>query len=100
MFGIVAENVAHLPPIVFASLCLGCPINPFNTGVDKAYLIRAFQMTEPCIVFCDVKVCDLVTECLREMGSNARLFTFNGTKGDSESVESLFEETGIEEDFV
>lgn len=100
VFGIVAENVAHLSPIVFASLCLGCPINTLNTGVEKASLIRSFKVTEPSVVFCDVKVYDLVAECLTQMGSNVKVFTFNGTKRDSEQVENLFMETGIEEDFV
>lgn len=100
VFGILAGNVTNLPPIVFASLCLGCPINAMHTGVDRPNIVRMFEMTEPSLVFCDVKVYDLVVECLMKLGNVAKVFTFNGTKGDSESVDCLFNETGIEEEFV
>lgn len=42
----------------------------------------------------------MVVESLEEVGSNAKVFTFNGTKGDSEAMETLFEETGTENDFT
>lgn len=100
VFGIMADNVANLAPIVFASLCLGCPINPLHTGVEKSDVIRMFKLTEPSLVFCDVKVYDLIAECLMELKITAKVFTFNGGTDDSESVENLFIETGIESEFV
>lgn len=100
VFGIMAENVANLPPIVFASLCLGCPINAMHTGVEKPNIVRMFEMTKPSLIFCDIKVYDLVEECLKKLGNNAKVFTFNGTKGNSESVDCLLNGTGIEEEFV
>lgn len=51
------------------------------------------------MIFCDVKAYDLLIDCLKEMDISAKIFTFNGTKGDSEPVENLFEETGREADF-
>lgn len=96
----MAKNVALLPPIMFASLCLGCPINALHTNVEKSDVIHMFEMTEPSIIFCGIEVYDLVSECLADLHNKAKVFTFNGTKGDSEAVERLFEETGIEEDFV
>lgn len=96
----MAENGAHLSPIVFASLCLGCPVNALHTEVEKPNVIRMFGMTEPSIVFCDVKVYDLVVECLMDLDNSAKVFTFNGHKGKSEPVEILFEATGTAEDFV
>lgn len=100
VFGLVSENTAYLPPIVLAALCLGCPINPMYTAVDEPSLIRMFEMTEPSIVFCDIKVYDLVAGCLMQLKNNAKVFTFKGSKGDSEPAEVLFDETGIEEEFV
>lgn len=96
----MVENVANVSPIVFAAFSLGCPINTMHTSVEKANLIRMLRMTEPSVLFCDVKVYDLVNECIAELGKIIKIFTFNGTKGDSEAVETLFEETGIEEEFV
>lgn len=100
IFGIMVENVANVSPIVFAAFSLGCPINTMHTSVEKANLIHMIRLIEHSVLFCDVKVYDLVNECLAELGSSAKIFTFNGTKGDSEAVETLFEETGFEDDFV
>lgn len=99
MIGIMAGNVADLAPIVFASLCLGCPINPIHM-TSKQDIIRVLKLTEASLIFCEVKVYDLLIECLNEAAINAKIFTFNGTTGDSEAVEHLFDETGSEEDFV
>lgn len=50
-----------------------------------------FEMTQPSLVFCDITVFDLVAECLKDLGNDAKVFTFNGTKGDSDPMESLFD---------
>lgn len=99
MFGIMSRNLAHLAPIVFASFCLGCPLNTLNTTIEKVDLIRELQVTEPSVIFCEVEMYDLVNECLIEIGKRVQIFTFEGIKGDSEPVENLFTETGVEEDF-
>lgn len=100
VFGILSGNVAHLAPIVFAAFCLGCPINPVFTSAEKPNIIRMFQVSKPSVIFCEAKLYGLVTECMSEMGNNAKIFTFNETVGDSLLVESLFERTGTEEEFV
>lgn len=97
--GIIAGNVADLAPIVFALTCLGCPISSMPT-MWKRYIIGMLQKTEPTLIFCEAKLYDMVKESLIEVGNEAKVFTFNGTKGDSETVESLFEETGNENDFM
>lgn len=67
--------------------------------MDRSTLIRIFGTTKPSVIFCDVKAYDLLSDCLKEMDSSAKVFTFNGTKDNSEPVENLFKETGREEDF-
>lgn len=100
VIGIVAGNVSQLAPIVFAAFCSGCPINPVFTGADKPTIVRIFQLSQPSLIFCEVNMYDLIAECMYELGNNAKIFTFNGTRGDSSPVEDLFEKTGTEEDFV
>lgn len=98
---IVAGNVPHLAPIVYASLCLGCPVSPMYTSMEKPSVLRMFELTEPKIIFCEVKVYDLMVDCLAEAKiRDAKIFTFNGGKGDAESVNCLFMATGCERDFV
>lgn len=100
VIGVMCENVAHLSPIVFASFCLGCPVNVLSASVQKPDVLHMLRMTKPSVMFCDVSVFELIKECLSELGNNAKIYTFNGTKDDSEAVETLFKETGIEEDFL
>lgn len=91
--------VPHLPPIVFASLCLGGPVNTIPT-TPKREILRILEMTKPELVFCEVGVFDMVRKCLMELKLDAKIFTLNGTMDGAESVEELFIETGIEEEFV
>lgn len=93
-------NVVHLAPIVCAALCLGCPINALHSKVEKIDVVRMFRLSEPSMILCDVDMYDSVVESLKELGIVAKIFTCRGTKGCAESVESLFEETGNEEDYV
>lgn len=97
VFVMMAVNVAHLSPIVMASFCLGCPMNALGIIVDKPSVIRMYDMTKPSVMFCDVSVYDMISECFKELHNDAKIFTFNGTKGDSSiAVETLFEPTGTE----
>lgn len=97
----VAGNVPHLAPVVYASLCLGWSIATMYTAMEKSSILRMFELTEPRIIFCEIKVYDMIVECLTEVGiSNAKVFTFDGIRGDSEAVDDLFNETGNERDFM
>lgn len=99
VFGIMVDNDALLAPIVFASLCLGCSINPLYTLAEKNEIIRMLKLTKPTVMFIDVKVYDIVQQCLKELFFDAKIFTFNGRRGHSEPVEYLFEENGMELEF-
>lgn len=99
VISIISGNVPHLAPIVFASLCLGGPVNTIPT-TPKREILRILEMTKPDLVFCEVRVFDLVQKCLMDLQLNAKIFTMNGTIDDAESVETLFVETGFEEEFA
>lgn len=100
VFGLMVENMDDLAPIVFAAYSLGCPINALSTTVDKPDVLRMLGITQPSVFFCDVKVYDLIKECLTELRNDAQIYTFNGTKNDSIAVETLFAPTGAEDLFV
>lgn len=76
IFGIIAGNVAHLRAAVFASLCLGCPISTMTTSVEKQDLIKHDPNPQAhfTMIFCEVSMYDLVTECSTELGWNAKIF--------------------------
>lgn len=100
VFGIVARNSQNVAPIVFASLAIGCPLNPLDTSFGKIEIIHMLSVTKPVLVFCDIECYELLTECLMELQSEAKIFTFGSSRGQSEPVESLFQETGNEHQFV
>lgn len=100
VFGILARNSHHLAPIVFASFNLGCPVSGLDTSFGRTELLHMLNITKPTILFCDVEKYDLVKECLIELESNAKVFTFGGSTYGSEPVENLFSDTKNERMFV
>lgn len=100
VFGLMAKNSMNISSIVFASLFIGCPLNTLDPTFGKTELIHMLKTTEPSLMFCDVEVYDLVEKCFTELGSKAQILTFGGQKSNSKSVESLFVDTGDENQFV
>lgn len=100
VFSFVANNSQYLTPMVFASMCLGSPINTMDASFGKAELIHMLKATKPGLIFCDIEAYDATKESLDELGNNAKIFTFGGSNGGSEPVENLFQETGNEDEFM
>lgn len=51
-------------------------------------------------MFCDVENYELLRECLTELKNCAKIFTFGGSNGDSEQIETLFGKIHNESDFM
>lgn len=99
VISIISTNIPqYLAPCLFASLCLGCAVHTMPT-TPKREILRVLGMSEPKIVFCEISVFNLVQKCLTELQMNAKIFILNGTTDNAESIEELFIETGIEEEF-
>lgn len=100
VFGIIASNSSNLAPIVFASFCIGCPINVLDTSFGKHEITHMLNITKPCLVFCDVDVYDKLVDSLTEVEIRADIITMNGRLKSREYVEDLFVETGLESTFM
>lgn len=100
LFCFIAKNSHQLAPIIFCSFCLGCTISTIDTSFGKVELTHMFKATKPNAVFCDLEVYRLVKECLKDLGNDAKIFTFGGETGISEKVENLFLETEDEDAFL
>lgn len=100
IFSFMAKNSKDVAPIVFASLFNGCPLHTLDPSFGNVELIHQLKLTKPRLMFCDVRNYDLVAKCMNELGMKLPIFTFGGQKGDSKTVESLFEENGDEDQFV
>lgn len=99
IFGICAKNSHYVTPIVFASICIGCPVNTLDPSFSKSEFMHMLSISMPKLMFCDVAVYDLVQECLNELENDAKVFTFSGQTGDSISVEDLFDAVDGEDSF-
>lgn len=100
VFGLIAKNSQNVAPIAFASFAIGCPINSLDPSFGKTEFMHMLKITKPVLVFCDVSCYEILSECLTELESNARIFTFGGSSGRSEPVENLFKETQRDEKFM
>lgn len=96
IFGFVTTNHDHLAPLIFAAFSLGHTIYPIDPHFSKFEFAQKFQKTQPKVIFCDVKAYDLIVESLKELNYVAKIFTFDGVKGESENVENLFQEVDDE----
>lgn len=88
--------------MVFGSIAIGCPVNTLDTSFGKTELNHMLKTIKPVLMFCDIECYDLVRECLKELNNDSRhcIFTFGGSKGDSEPIENLFAETHKESQFL
>lgn len=100
VFTIVARNSENLAPIVFAALCIGCPINVMDTSFGKNEIKHMLSITKPSLVFCDADVHDKMKECLKEIGNGSKIITFDGKVGSSEQVDDLLVKAEAESTFM
>lgn len=100
VFGIMARNSQHVASIFFATIAIGCPINPLDSSFGKAEILHMLSITKPELMFCDFACYDILNECLVELGNSAKIFTFGGQKGHSEPIEILLKETHKENEFM
>lgn len=99
VFGVLAKNSHNVAPIILASISVGSPVNTLDPSFGKTELTHMLKITKPGLMFCDPEYVDLVTQCLSELNNSAKIFTFGGKNSGTESVDSLFEETGDEVNF-
>lgn len=100
VIGLMAKNSHFVAPIVFGSIGIGCPVNTLDPLFGKIELSHMLNAIKPVLMFCDIDNYELVKECLTDLGSDAKIFTFGGSKGGAEPVEILLSETHEEDDFV
>lgn len=96
----MAHNSKDVAPITFASFFMGCSLNAQSPDFDQIEMIHMLKITQPCLIFCDVDRYDFVVDGLNKVGLKIDIFTFDGHKGESKSVENLFVETSDEVEFL
>lgn len=89
----LTNNTAAISPLVFAALCLGCPVAPLYTSCSKAECLYFLTLSKAEIVFCDLEFHSMLKECTEKLEISLKYFTFDGqTDGQTHSINCLFEE--------
>lgn len=99
VIAVLANNSHHVAPIIFAALCLGCPINTLDTISTKPEMMNMLRITNPKVVFCDVSAYEVVSSSLQDVGNYAEIYTFGGYRGKSIAVEEMFAEPSNKSDY-
>lgn len=97
VFAFIGANSHNAAAIILASISIGCPVNTIH---KKAEVMEMLKKTKPAAMFSDLVYYNFLKECLTELGNDATIFTFGGSKNDSEPVEVLFAETQEEDNFM
>lgn len=92
----MTNNSADIAPLVFAALCLGCPVTAQPISSSKAECLYFLNVVKPSFVFCDLEFCGTLNECLKNLKNDAKLFTFDGQTDESTPVDNLFD--GVNDD--
>lgn len=100
VFGMLVGNHTNVAPLVNASIAIGCAICPFDVALDKAELLEMLQLVKPVLLFCEAECCELLNECLVELGNKAKIFIFEDNHGRFDHVDDLFQKTHKENQFT
>lgn len=100
IFAIVSNNNHELAPIAVALLTIGHAYVVLDPSFTEPEITHMFGITKPKLIFSDLKSYDSVEKSLRNLNNEASIYTFEGRVGESFSVESLFDETGTETEFM
>lgn len=85
---------------MFASLCLGIPMNTIDAQFSESEIVHMLKITKPKAIFCEIEIIDVARKCSQKVENNANIFTFCGSIDGAISVTDLFKETGEEHDFT
>lgn len=87
---ISSKNTGDIAPLVFAALCLGCPVASLPTCFSQAEYLDFLSFSKPEIVFCDPEIHSIFKECFDKLKINALFFTFDRQLDGTHSIDSLF----------
>lgn len=90
VFGFMTKNLDDVAPLVFASFCLNCPINPIHPSSGRKEIMDVFEVTRPVVIFCETEYSYVLKDVLNELRITAKIFTLNAQTDDLESIANLF----------
>lgn len=100
VFGFLVGNQTYVAPLAFATIAIGCAICPFDPTLEKRELLEKLKIIKPVLMFCEVKCCEMLKECLMELEIKAKIFVFEDSPSRFDDVEDLFAKTHKENQFT
>lgn len=96
----LTNNSEDIAPLVFAAMCLGCPVASLPSFHSKLEYLQHLSAVKPKYVFCDLEYYDMLKDCLCTLKLGAKFFTFGGQIEKSTSISDLFEMDNMDSYFV
>ncbi|XP_055309667.1 uncharacterized protein LOC129573305 [Sitodiplosis mosellana] len=96
----LTNNSADIPVLVFAAMCLGCPVASLPSFHSKMEYFQHLSAVKPKYVFCDLEYYAIMKDCISNLKIEAKFFTFGGQIEESVSINNLFEKDNIDLYFV
>lgn len=97
--GIIARNSTYIGSAVFASLVIGCPVNPLDTTFTSDDIIHMFKLTRPKIIFCDSNMINKLRSALLELENDALIVSIGERVLGCHYIDDYIEEIIGERDF-
>lgn len=99
VIAVICSNSLDLMAITNGIIQIGAIINPMSVDHSAADLVNMFKQTKPKLVICDFQVTEKVREVLKELGSDAPVYTTWEKVEGVKFAEDLYRPTGIEDQY-
>lgn len=98
--GVTCRNSNAVTVLINACVLIGAPLSPLDVAFTKDDIRHMFGQTKPKLVVCDYDAYLKVKKALRELNSDAEVFTTGGRVAGVPEFRDLLSPTGTEDDFV
>ncbi|KAL7018233.1 hypothetical protein ACKWTF_010682 [Chironomus riparius] len=75
VIGFICRNSSTVISLVLGCVLIGAPVNPVHITFSKSKIQEIFEQTKPVLVFCDFDVLEITRNALKEINSNAMIYT-------------------------
>lgn len=75
VIGFICRNSSTVISLVLGCCLIGAPVNPLHITFSKSKIQEIFEQTKPVLVFCDYDVYETTKNALKEINSNAMIYT-------------------------
>jgi acyl-CoA synthetase (AMP-forming)/AMP-acid ligase II len=75
VIGLICRNSSIVISLIFGCVLIGAPVNPLHINFNKSKIQEIFEQTKPVLVFCDFDLFEITKNALKDINSNAIIYT-------------------------